>query len=87
MSLYSDYKILPYSIKSDTVFICYNAYYDVQFKQCYSFSDLLPLLSEVPSSYKIVMLADTFDEGMDQISKLNRLKFIEAKAKMEEEEP
>jgi hypothetical protein len=45
MSLYSDYRVLPCPINCDTLFLCYNPYFDVQFKQCYELEELVDLLS------------------------------------------
>ncbi len=74
MALYSQYRVLPFQISCDTLLLCYNPYYDVQFKQCYSLNDLALLLQQAPPTHKPVLFADTFEAGSDMITQVSRLK-------------
>jgi hypothetical protein len=60
MAVYSQYRVLPFQISCDTVLLCYNPYFDIQFKQCYSLPDLLQLLEQAPPTHRPVLFADTF---------------------------
>lgn len=73
MALYTQYRVLPCPIACDTLFLCYNPYFDVQFQQCYSLTDLLPLTRHAPPTHRVVLLADTFDAGIELIQQLNTL--------------
>lgn len=72
--LYSEYRVLPFPVNCDTLLLCYNPYFDVQFKQCYALDDLLSLLGKAPPTHKVVLFADSFDAGQDLITQVNRLK-------------
>lgn len=73
MSLGSIFRILPYPITCDMTILCYNPYFDIQFKQFYSINDLSKAVPTVPSSYKIVIMSDNFEEGESIITKISEL--------------
>jgi hypothetical protein len=74
MALYSQYRVLPCPIACDTLLLCYNPYFDVQFKQCYSLQELLSLLQDAPPTHRTLLLADTFEAGTELIAKVDRLR-------------
>lgn len=74
MTLYTDYRVQPCPVNCDTLLLCYNPYFDVQFRQCYSLDELLSVLKQAPSSHKVVLLADSFDAGADLIVQVGKMK-------------
>ena len=73
MNLGINFRILPYPITCDTIILCYNPYFDIQFKQFYSLDDLSKAVQSVPSAYKIVITADSFEEGEEIITKISEI--------------
>ena len=73
MSLFTNYKILPFSIDCDTMILCCNPYYDIQLKQCFDEKEMLKVLQGIPETFKTVLLAETYEDGTDQISKISKL--------------
>lgn len=71
--MFTNYKILPFSIDCDTMLLCCNPYYDIQFKQCFDEKEMLSILQGIPETFKIVLLAGTYEEGMEQVSKISKL--------------
>lgn len=73
MSLFTNYKILPFSIDCDTMLLCCNPYYDIQFKQCFDEKEMLRILQDIPETFKIVLLAGSYEDGIEQVSKISKL--------------
>lgn len=74
MELSCPYKILPFPLTCDTLFLSFSRHYDVKYHQYSDSGDLLALLRTCEQTYKIVVLADNYEQGLEHIAQIREIK-------------